>query len=93
MTSKPLFQNNFTLRRPGVAIFLDIIKILPMFIKTIFKDSRKLEIMYQNANVLSISLFLNITKFADFRKKNAFSRTQGVCHVIHIFFGSSFGKV
>ena len=77
MTSKPLFQNNFTLRRPGVAIFLDIIKILPMFIKTIFKDSRKLENMYQNANVLSISLFLNITKFADFRKKMLSAELKG----------------
>ena len=29
------------LRRPGVAIFVDIIKIITMFIKKIFKDSRK----------------------------------------------------
>ena len=28
------------LRRPGVAIFTDIIKIITMFLKTIFKDSR-----------------------------------------------------
>ena len=42
----------------------------------------------------SISVFLDITKFADLRWKNAdVSRTQGVCHVIHIFFGSSLGKV
>ena len=43
----------------------------------------------------SISVvFLDITKFADFWLKNTdVSRTQGVCHVIHIFFGYSLGKV
>ena len=42
----------------------------------------------------SISVFLDMTKFTDFRLKNAdVNRTQGVCHVIHIFFGSSLGKV
>ena len=42
----------------------------------------------------SISVFLDMTKFTDFRLKNAdVNRTQGLCHVIHIFFGSSLGKV
>ena len=42
----------------------------------------------------SIYVFLDIAKFADFRLKNAdVSRNQGVCHVIHIFFRSSLGKV
>ena len=42
----------------------------------------------------SISVFLVIKKFADFRrKKTGVSRTQGVCHVIHIYFVSSLGKV
>ena len=41
----------------------------------------------------SISVFLDIAKFADLRRTNAdVSRTQGMCHVIHIFFGSSLGK-
>ena len=31
------------LRRPGVAIFGGIIKIVTMFIKTIFEDSKKLK--------------------------------------------------
>ena len=35
------FQKAFILKRPGVAIFADIIKIVTMFIKTILKDSRK----------------------------------------------------
>ena len=42
----------------------------------------------------AISVFLDITKFPGFRLKNAdVSRTKEVCHVIHIFFGSSLGKV
>ena len=41
----------------------------------------------------SITWFLNITKFSDFLWKNANgSGTQGVCHVIHVFFGSFLGK-
>ena len=47
--------------------------------------------MYQ---IQSIYVFLDTEKFADFRRKNAdVSRTKGVCHVTHIFFGSSLGKV
>ena len=41
--SPPFFQKPFILRRPGVAIFADIIKIVTMFIKTILKDSRKVK--------------------------------------------------
>ena len=42
----------------------------------------------------SIFVFLDIEKFADFWYKNIdVSRTQGMCHVIHIVFGSSLGKV
>ena len=41
-----------------------------------------------------MSVFLDITKFADFLRKNAdVSRTWEECQVIHIFFGSSLGKV
>ena len=42
----------------------------------------------------SISVFLEMARFADFWIKNAdVSRIQEVCHVIHIFFGSSLCKV
>ena len=42
----------------------------------------------------STSVFLDVAKFADFQWKNAdVSRTQGVCHMIHISFGSSLCKV
>ena len=35
----------------------------------------------------SVSAFLDIAKYADFRWKNAdVSRTEVVCNVIHIFF-------
>ena len=40
------------LRRPGVVIFADIIKIVTMFIKTITKDSRKVK---KNRNYVSKS--------------------------------------
>ena len=41
----------------------------------------------------SITIFLNITKVADFRRKDAdVSRAQGLCHLICVSFGSSFGK-
>ena len=40
---EPLFRNTLILRRPGVAIFADIIKILTMFIKTATKDLRKVK--------------------------------------------------
>ena len=37
------FQNTFILRRPWVAKFADIIKIATIFVKTTFKDSKKLK--------------------------------------------------
>ena len=43
MTSYLLFQNTLILRRPRVAIFADIIKIVIMFIKAIIKDPRKVK--------------------------------------------------
>ena len=41
--SSPLFQSAFILRRPKLAAFDDIIEIVTMFIKTIFKDSKKVK--------------------------------------------------
>ena len=43
------FSEHLILRRPRIAIFDDIIKIVTMFIKTVFENSRKvkkIEIMY-----------------------------------------------
>ena len=42
----------------------------------------------------SISAFLDITKVAKYRLKNAdVERTQGLCHVIYMLFGSFLRKV
>ena len=41
MTSQSLLQNTSILREPKVSIFADIIKIITMYIKTIFKDSKE----------------------------------------------------
>ena len=42
----------------------------------------------------SMSVFLDIAKFAGFWWKGAdVSKTERLCHVIHIFFGSTLGKV
>ena len=42
----------------------------------------------------SIPVFLYITKVIGFHRKSTdVTRTQGVCHVIYIFFGSSLGKL
>ena len=52
------FISKYLSREARVAIFDDIMIVLTMFIKTIFKDSRKLkelEIMYQNAIYMCIS--------------------------------------
>ena len=42
----------------------------------------------------NLSIFFDMAKLADFRRKNAdVSRTQGAHHVIYIFLGSSLGKL
>ena len=41
----------------------------------------------------SLSVFLDIAKFADFGGENVDISTQGVCHVIHTFFESFLFKV
>ena len=44
--------------------------------------------------IQSILVFLDITKVADFWLKNVdASRTQGLCHMIYMFLGSSLGKL
>ena len=59
-----LLQITFILRRSRVSDFSDIIKIATMFIKTTFKDSRKLK---ELEAMQSISVFLDVTKVADFQ--------------------------
>ena len=62
-----LFQNTVILRRSGVAIFADINKIITRFTKKISKDLRKVKrIRDYVPKKQSISVFLDITKFANF---------------------------
>ena len=62
-----LFQNTFILKRPTVTIFADIIKIVIVFITTIFKDSKKVKIIRNYVSKRSLYLyFLILLKFADF---------------------------
>ena len=54
-----LFQNTLNLKAPRVAIFADIIKVVTIFIKTIFKDSKKIiKELETILKVQSISVFL-----------------------------------
>ena len=66
-----------------------------MLIKKIIKDPKEVKrIRNYVPKLQTISAFSDIAKFADFRWKNAdVSTIQGVCHVIHIFFGSSLGNL
>ena len=76
------FQNIFILRRAGVAIFADIIKIVTMFNKPALKDSRNV------SKWICICIYW-YSKIYWFPVK----KMLGVCHVIHIVFATSLGKV
>ena len=59
--------------------------------KTPFKGSKKIILFIK---IQSMPVFLDTTKVADFQWKNIdVSRSQGVCHVVYMVFGSSFGKI
>ena len=60
MTSQPFFQNTCILGRPGVAIFADVIKIVTIFIRTIFKDSNKVKIIKNYASECNLYLYFLI---------------------------------
>ena len=60
---KILFMTSFTkiiLTRPGVALFVDIIKIIVMFIETIFKYSRKVKRIRNYVSKCNLYLYLLI---------------------------------
>ena len=88
------FQKNLILRRLRVAIFAGIIKIVTLFIKTTHKDSRKIKRIRNYVSKWCLYLYFLITNIWQFLVKNSdVSRTQGMCHVIHIDFGSSLSKI
>ena len=51
---------SFILRKPSVAIFAEIIKIVIMFIKTIFKDLKEVKILRNYIPIFSIYLYFLI---------------------------------
>ena len=57
------------------------------FIEVLLKES---EIMDQNTIYIGICWYSKICLFQ--KKKWWYQRNSGVCHVIHIFFETSFGK-
>ena len=58
--------------------------------KQILTDSIKAKRIRYYVLKCNCTGFLDIAKFAVFRLKNTdVNRSQGVCHVTHIFFGSS----
>ena len=74
---------------------IDIIKIATMFIKTTFKNSKKVKRIRNY--VLNWNLYLYFLNYQNLLfpiGKNAdVSRIHGVCHVIYIFIQSSLGNV
>ena len=53
-------SNIFIFRRPEVVIFADIIKIVTMFIKRIFQDSRKIKRIRNNVSKCNLYLYFLI---------------------------------
>ena len=52
---------------PRIAVFADIIKIITMFIKTIFEDSKKFQRIRNYVSKRNLCLvFLDLAKFVDF---------------------------
>ena len=62
MMSWPLFQNAYILRKPRATISAEMIKILSMFIKTIFKDSKSW-IGLKHLNLYAQSYIFFTTRF------------------------------
>ena len=90
-----MFQNTFTLSKPRLAVFANIMKVVTMFRKTICKDSLNINITRNYVPKCNQYLYLLMWQnFLNSDKKNAgISRNQGVCVVTHIMFWSSLGKV
>ena len=90
MTSWTLSQNTFILRRPRVAFFADIIKIVTMCIKMIFKDSKQVQrirsyaVMYQNETYICICWYTKI-RWISAKKYWCQQNPRGVPHDLHIF--------
>ena len=97
MTPWPLFQNAVILRTPGVAIFVDTIKIITRFIKKIFKVSEKVKrirnyvSIYKSAIYVCISWYNKICWFLV--KKCWCQQNSGAVSGDLSIFDSTLGKV
>ena len=60
MTSQLLLQNICIVRRPGVTIFAAIIKIVTVFIRTLFKDSNKVQLIENYTSKCNVYLYFLI---------------------------------
>ena len=93
MTSWSLFWNIFILRSLGEAYFPDIIKVITIFIKKIFEDSKKVKRIGNYVAKSNISVFSDIA-YADFWWKSpGFSTAQGGVSRDSYVIGCSSGKV
>ena len=95
MTSSTLFLDTSILRRPRVVIFADIVKIVTIFIKTIFKDSKKVKTIRNTVLKSNLYLYVLIQQnlLISTKKIADVSRYKGLYHMIDIFFRSSLGKI
>ena len=86
---------SFILRRPRVAVFAEIIQILTIFVKTIFKDPIKIKIIRNDVLKSNVYPFFLIYQYLLISggKDADVNRNQGVCYKIHKFFRSSLGGV
>ena len=82
------FQNTFILKRPRLVIFADIIKVVIIFIKTIFKTQKKIK-RIRNYSQSSIYIcFSSCNKICRFSVKKCRCKqiSAGVLHDFWIFF-------
>ena len=77
----------FILRRAGVAIFADIINVVTIFIKVIFKDSRKVKRLRNYVSKCNPYLFFSYSKICSFPVKNSWcqQKSRGVWRDSYIF--------
>ena len=76
--------------RSFVCDIICLSKELPVQSKLLTQKNR----VWKLLRITNEDIRTDITKIAEFGWKNAdVSRTQGMCHVIHVFFESSLGKV
>ena len=79
-----IFNSKFLfLRKPRVAIFADIIKILTTFIEKIYKGLKRNLYLY----------YLMLQNLLIFSEKMQISTELKKCVPIHIFSGSSLGNI